>query len=128
MQRVMSVVAFLLPIAVIACGKDSNSGGSVPAVFSTTSCDYATTKTCLEFYTAAASDQYKTSCTQGGGVFSANSACKSAGKIKGCQQSFQGVKTLTTWAYDQTSVALIEQACSAAVSNSSGATTTIVTP
>ncbi|MBM3383220.1 MAG: hypothetical protein FJY29_12415 [Betaproteobacteria bacterium] len=74
------------------------------------SCNYAPQKMCLDFHSAQAAESLKASCAQGG-VHSEKESCAAKAKTQGCQMSVQGLKYMTTWAYDEKSKGLVAYSC-----------------
>ncbi|NBX16265.1 MAG: hypothetical protein EBR09_02755 [Proteobacteria bacterium] len=120
----------VIGISAVSCSK-SSSGGSTPgtgALTTTGSCNMSDQNFCFELYTAAIIEQYRTTCAQTQGTFSATTGCKTEGRRKGCQSNLQNVKTYTQWSYDETSEDTVEAVCVQMNSQAQGVTFTVVNP
>lgn len=135
MSRLLSAFpCFALGLSVVSCS-NSSSGGSTPGtgtLTTTGSCAYADQNLCMELYSTAVIEQYRTYCTQSNGTFSATTGCRTEGRRKGCQHNLQNVKTNTNWAYDDTSADLVQSVClqmaSQAQGQAQGLSYTVVNP
>lgn len=113
-------------VGVVGCGKSADDK-TTPGILSTGSCTVGESL-CTELYTAASIEQYKTSCSESGGTYSATSPCKTQGKVIGCEFSIQSVKSHTLWYYDEAATAVVNSTCANLVSNMPGAASKVVTP
>ena len=125
-------VCVALAFTTVSCSKSSSGGtgsGSGGNPLTTVgSCSNDAQKLCKELHTTVVIEQYKTACAESEGTFSATTGCKTAGRVKGCQYTVQGVKTFTDWGYDESSGELVETICNVGASQGQGVTYTVVNP
>ncbi len=94
----------------IFCACSSSSNQQTTLAVPVASCVYAGAKQCFEYFTPTMIQAGEGSCLNSKGTWSSKQACKTEGRVKGCQGDVNGVKAYVFWSYESESGADVVKA------------------